>query len=160
LSNYLNKLYIICQMFLHLDRYFDLFYTKEFLIIDMFWRDFYIRIFSMVTSKSTWKVQKSTKSKVSPKKTTKKETISEVVVEKNVSNNSDTWVSVFTKTTNPKVVIQSDKIDTLDNCQKIHKHQILKSVCLIVMGIIILMTFFLSLKTYNTVNELYQLFNY
>jgi hypothetical protein len=29
-----------------------------------------------------------------------------------------------------------------------------------VMGIIILMTFFLSLKTYNTVYELYQLFNY
>lgn len=108
----------------------------------------------MVITKTTWKTTKSTKTKVS-----KKGTVSDVV-EKKVSNNPDTSVSVFTKTTNPKVVVQSEKIDTPQVIQNIHRHRILKSVCLIVMGIIVLMTFFLSLKTYQTVNELYQLFTF
>ena len=105
----------------------------------------------MVTTKTTWKTTKVSKAKVS-----KKGTVSDVV-EKKISANPDTSVSVFTKTTNPKVVVQSEKINTLHNIQNIHKDRILKSICLIVMGIIILMTFFLSLKTYQTVNELYEL---
>jgi len=63
-------------------------------------------------------------------------------------------VSVFTKTTTPKVVIQSENIDNSLFSENISKHQILKICCLIIMSIILLMTFFLTLKTYNAVNEL------
>lgn len=106
----------------------------------------------MIVTKTTWKTKKNQVSR----KDSKKESVSEVTIERKTSNNSDSDVSVFTRTTTPKVVIQSEKIDT-PQIQNIHKHRIIKSICLIVIGIIILMTFFLSLKTYNNVNELYQL---
>lgn len=112
----------------------------------------------MVIAKTTSKSQKSSKTR-SPKKDSLNGVVSDVVVEKKVAGSSDANVSVFTKTTRPNIVINSEDV-TVCRGQNIHKHKILKSVCLIVMGIIILMTFFLSLKTYNTVNELYQLFNY
>lgn len=109
----------------------------------------------MTTIKVTWKTKKDQVSR----KNSSKESISEVVVEKKVSDNSDSEVSVLTKTTSPKVVVQSEKMDNFEINQNIYRHKIIKSVCLIVIGIIILMTFFLSLKTYNNVNELYQLFS-
>lgn len=111
----------------------------------------------MATTKTGWKTKKSSVSKAS-----KREAVSGVVAKKNVSSCHDSDVSVFTKTTGPKVVVQSENVQSSDMCtsQNIRKHRILKSVFMIVMGIIILMTFFLSLKTYNAVNELYQLFNY
>ena len=112
----------------------------------------------MVATETAWKAKKNVKTEVA-KKNPKKGFVSEVVIEKKVSNNPDADVSVFTKTTSPKVVVQSEKMDTPQIIQNIHRHRVLKSICLIVMGIIILMTFFLSLKTYNTVNELYQSFN-
>jgi hypothetical protein len=112
----------------------------------------------MVITKTTSKSQKNSRAKAQ-KKDSLSGVVSDVVVEKKASNNSDTNVSVFTKTTNPNIVINSENVTDCIK-QNIHKHKILKSVCLIVMGIIVLMTFFLSLKTYNTVNELYQLFNY
>jgi len=112
----------------------------------------------MVIVKTASKSQKNSRTKVS-KKDSLNGVVSDVAVEKRVSNDSDANVSVFTKTTNPNVVINSEDVATYGK-QRFHKHRILKSVCLIVMGIIILMTFFLSLKTYNAVNELYQLFNY
>ena len=75
-------------------------------------------------------------------------------MERKISDNSETGVSVFTKSTSPKLIIQSEKIDSPDIDQNISRHSILKSVCLIIMGVIILMTFFLSLRTYNNVIEL------
>ena len=80
--------------------------------------------------------------------------ISEKKIE--TSNENENNVSVFTKTTNPKVIIQSENLGEKLNlfAQNIDKHQILKLCCLIIMSIILLMTFFLSLKTYNAVNEL------
>ena len=104
----------------------------------------------MITTKTTWKTKKSQVSR----KGSKKESVSEVVVEKKVSDNSDANVSVFTKTTSPKVVVQAEKMESFEFNQNIYRHKILLYACLIIMGIIILMTFFLALKTYNNVNEL------
>ena len=65
-------------------------------------------------------------------------------------------VSVITKTTTPKVVIQSENIPNNENFlnKSYDKHLLLKLICFVIMCIILLMTFFLSLKTYNSVNEL------
>lgn len=87
------------------------------------------------------------------KKSSNKESIN--VTEKKISDSTETSVSVFTKTTNPKVIIQSENVDTNNNINKNkNKRKIIKSVCFMIMCIIILISFFLSLKTYNTVNEL------
>lgn len=87
------------------------------------------------------------------KKTSNKkdEKILQVNTEKDPSN-----VSVITKTTAPKVIIQSENItNNEDIVNKIsNKHLLLKFICLVIMCIILLMTFFLSLKTYNAVNDL------
>lgn len=110
----------------------------------------------MVATKNAWKTSKN-----SAVKTSKKEAISEVITGKDVEKH-DSNVSILTKTTGPKVVIQSENLkpSTIYSSQSIRRHRVLKSVFMVVMGIIILITFFLSLKTYNTVNELYQLFSY
>ena len=105
----------------------------------------------MIATDTTWKSKRRHGSK--------EESVSDVAIEKKASNNLDNNVSVFTKTTAPKVIIQSEKIDATQTIQNMHRHRALKSICLIVLGIIILMTFFLTLKTYNSVNELYQLFS-
>lgn len=88
-----------------------------------------------------------------------KDNVSEVVVEKNRNEQIETDVSVFTKTTNPKVVVQSEKVgDSVSfKDQSICGHRFLKSACLIILAIVLLTVFFLTLKTYNTVNELYLL---
>lgn len=104
----------------------------------------------MATTKTTWK----TKNNQVSRRNSKKESVSEVVVEKKISDNSDANVSVFTKTTSPKVVVQAEKMENFEFNQNIYRHKILLSACLVTMGIIILMTFFLALKTYNNVNEL------
>ena len=104
----------------------------------------------MATTKTAWK----TKNNQVSRRNSKKESVSEVVVEKKISDNSDANVSVFTKTTSPKVVVQAEKMENFEFNQNIYRHKILLSACLIIMGIIILMTFFLALKTYNNVNEL------
>ena len=87
------------------------------------------------------------------KKTSNKkdEKILQVNTEKDPSN-----VSVITKTTAPKVIIQSENItNNEDIVNKIsNKHLLLKFICFVIMCIILLMTFFLSLKTYNAVNDL------
>ena len=66
-------------------------------------------------------------------------------------------MSVFTKTTRPKVILESESLkgkwDTL-----LERHYcgygVLKFLCFIILCIIVLMTFFLALRTYNMVNEL------
>ena len=78
---------------------------------------------------------------------------------KKVIDSPNTSVSVFTKTTNPKVIIESEHIK--EECHSKwnrNKHKLLKFLCMMIMCIIILITFFLSLKTYNTVNELAKYF--
>ena len=80
------------------------------------------------------------------------------VVEKNLSNPSESNVSVITKTTNPKVIIQSEGLhnNSVDNPSDQYpwKNQILKFVCMVIMCMVILATFFLSLRIYNILNEL------
>lgn len=69
---------------------------------------------------------------------------------KQSSNVTEAGVSVITKTTNPKVLIQSENFDKNPYAE----HQLLKFICMIVMCTIILITFFVSIKTYNLVQEL------
>ena len=101
-------------------------------------------------NKKEWASEKSKKiQKVTSVSTTSKK----------ATDSSDANVSVFTRTTNPKVIIQSESIG--DMCSTIwtsncHRHKLLKFLCLIIMCSIILITFFLSLKTYNIVHELSQ----
>ena len=95
------------------------------------------------------------------KKTTSKPRKDRIsAVSKKVIESSDANVSVFTKTTTPKVIIKSENIDSNNTFQNINrsKHKLLKFICSIIMCLIILMTFFLSLKTYDTVNELSKYF--
>ena len=105
---------------------------------------------------ATWKNRKLSSNKVSIWNS-EKENVSEISVENSNSSNLKTDVSVLTKTTSPKVIIQSDDIHSHTINQNICKHKLLKSVCLIVFCVIILVMFFLSIKTYNLVNELYFL---
>lgn len=91
------------------------------------------------------------------KKTSQKIWTSAVVTEKKHADNSEANVSVFTKTTNPKIIIKSENLKNNDNVflwQKQNKYNMLIFFCFIIMCIIILATFFLSLQTYNTVNKL------
>ena len=84
------------------------------------------------------------------------EKILKLKVERKPWNTTESNVSVITKNTNPKVVIQSENINDDGNIsnQISDKHLFLKLICFIVMCTILLITFFLSLKTYNAVNEL------
>lgn len=114
----------------------------------------------MITRKAVSKPKKTSNVEVSTKNS-RKETVSDVVVEKKTSENSETGVSVFTKTTNPKIVVQSENLENSKVCQNqnICSCRFLKFVCLMIMSIIVLMTFFLALRTYNIVNELSALLN-
>lgn len=87
-----------------------------------------------------------------------------VPIKKDSADFFEKEVSVITKTTKPQVVIQSEKIDELQkNCMHDwtiwfrNKHQLIKFCCIIVVCIIILLTFFLSLKTYNMVKDLHNI---
>lgn len=80
----------------------------------------------------------------------KDDNVLQVKAEKEQSN-----VSVITKTTTPKVVIQSENVNNNNLLNEINdKHLLLKLICFVIMCVILLMTFFLSLRTYNAVNEL------
>lgn len=90
--------------------------------------------------------RKTNTSKTSNKKDEK---VLQVNVDKEPSN-----VSVITKTTAPKVIIQSENMNEQSLNENNDKHLFLKLICFVIMCIILLMTFFLSLKTYNSINEL------
>lgn len=102
-----------------------------------------------IETKKSWK-------NLNPKK--KQEVlVSSATSEKKVPDSSESNVSVFTKTTSPKVIIKSESLKHDYNyslCQNRDKHRLLQLVCFMIMCVIILMTFFLSLKTYNVVKEL------
>lgn len=103
-----------------------------------------------------WTQKKLQKSSVSKKK--QKEVItSDIIEEKKIGSSSESNISVLTKTTNPKIIVNSEDFKDSYNELPHHnrkKHKLLKSICFMIICIIILMTFFLSLKTYNIVNEL------
>ena len=114
----------------------------------------------MIARETVSKSKKSSKVKASTR-SSKKETVSDVVVEKETSENPETGVSVFTKTTNPKIIVQSENLENTKVCQNqnICSCRFWKFVWLMIMSIIILMTFFLTLRTYNIINELSALLN-
>lgn len=82
---------------------------------------------------------------------------SELSIQKKVNNTNEANFSVITKTTKPKVVIQSENIkDNYMSHYNVSNHKIIKQAFFVVMCIIILITFFLSLKTCNMVADLSQ----
>ena len=88
----------------------------------------------------------------------------ETFIKKDTPNFPEKEVSVITKTTKPQVVVQSEKINKSQE-NLIHnwiiltkdKNHLIKFCCITIMGIIILLTFFLSLKTYNMIKDLYNI---
>lgn len=109
----------------------------------------------MKTETISW--AKKQKKASTTKKTSQKIWASSVVTEKKHSDNSEANVSVFTKTTSPKIVVKSENLKNNDNMflwQKQNKYNMLILFCFIIMCIIILATFFLSVQTYDTVNKL------
>lgn len=101
------------------------------------------------TKKDTWNSNSTKKQKGSKIGTT--------IREDKVQNQTNSNVSVFTKTNNPKVVIQAEKLNNNWNnfyWENLNTHKLIKFTCIIIMCLIILMIFFLSLRTYNTINEL------
>lgn len=86
------------------------------------------------------------------------------VIEKKSNTSS---VSVITKTTSPKVIIQSENFERLNSDlewkESLESHitwteyyNLLKILCKVMLVVIILITFFLSLKTYRIVNKLHH----
>ena len=88
----------------------------------------------------------------------------ETFIKKSTPNFPEKEVSVITKTTKPQVMIQSEKIDRsqenlIQNWTILtnDKNHLIKFCCIIITWIIILLTFFLSLKTYNMIKDLYNI---
>jgi len=94
-------------------------------------------------TKSVWKTKKIYNNRII-------EESPSVVAEKKASVERESNVSIFTKTTNPKVIVQSENIKFQDNslCKDWNKHKFVKIMCMVIMCIILLITFFMSLKTY------------
>jgi len=86
-----------------------------------------------------------------------------ISTKKNSTDFSEKEVSVITKTTKPQVLIQTERInnyqkDPIYNWAWLrNKSQLIKFCCSIIICIIILLTFFLSLKTYNMVKDLHEI---
>lgn len=77
---------------------------------------------------------------------------SESKISEKDSTSNITSVSVITKSTKPNVVIQAEKFESKNSINTDEK-MIFTQICMFVVGIIILLTFFLSLKTYKIVNQ-------
>lgn len=108
-----------------------------------------------ITNETNW-TKKQWKSPIS-RKNSKKDWISNVSTNKKYTEHPETDVSVLTKTTNPKVIINTEDIKNGRNnlsWKKQNKYDILIFFCFIIMCIIILATFFISLQTHNIVKEL------
>ena len=96
-------------------------------------------------------VEKRKITKKNHDKLVEKNWIHNITVQGGTENINENNSSVIIKSTRPKVVVQSE--DIKDNCIH-HETKIIKSMLLVVMCLIILITFFLSLRTYNMVNKL------
>ena len=76
-------------------------------------------------------------------------------VENLKKNHAESSVSVFTRSTNPKVVVWAEKVDKVISCNnRWHSWRIMKFVFMIVMGILLVITFFVSLRTYHLVENM------
>ena len=79
-------------------------------------------------------------------------------VENIKENQNEADVSVFTKSTNPKVVVWSEKFNNENvkfHCDGWCSWKIVKFVFMIVMSSLLIITFFVSIKTYHIVENLY-----
>jgi len=89
------------------------------------------------------------------KENSKKGSASEVVIEKKISDDSNENVSVITKMRSPDVVLKSERIRNNGYSNVCTwKIRMLEFTCLITMCIVILATFFLSIRIYSMLNEL------
>ena len=79
-----------------------------------------------------------------------------ISIKKNTSDSSGNNVSVITKTTKPQIIIQSEKIGDKTNIYP-NKHKLIKFCCMIILCIIILLTFFLTLKVYNMLSDIHNI---
>ena len=110
----------------------------------------------MGKDKKTWTTEKLW-SAITSKKSSKKLLDSNVIVSEKGVKSTENDVSVFMKTTSPKVIVKSENLKnewdiSLQKCNC--KHKTLMFLCSLILCIILLIMFFLTLKTYNTVNEL------
>ena len=103
-------------------------------------------------------VEKSTNKKTINTKTNTRKTNTKISIKKNTSNSLENNVSVITKTTKPQVIIQSEKIEkNVDKYIWTNKHKLIKFCCMIILCIIILITFFLTLKVYNMLSDIHNI---
>lgn len=100
---------------------------------------------------------KSESSKTSFKKTRKSVNVKSV--NDSSRTNEDVNVSVITKSTKPKVIVNSEEIKDNEyiNLKRNEQSKVIwmrKFLCSIIMWIIILITFFVSLKIYSITKEI------
>lgn len=110
----------------------------------------------MKTKDETNWIKKQKGSPIS-KRTSKKDWTTSMPINEKHTSHPDANVSVFTKTTTPKVVINAENTKNNHNnlsWKKNSKYDVLIFLCFIMMCIIILATFFISLQTYNIIKEL------
>lgn len=129
-----------------------MFYQAKYLVIKCLMRTIIFSFWVNIMSK-----QEVTKEKKSKKNYHHHDEtinwVSNIIIQEKAKEQGEDNFSVITKSTRPKVVIQSENIK--EECSLHHKHKMIKFIFLVVICCIILITFFLSLKTYNMVNELY-----
>lgn len=98
------------------------------------------------------KAEQKTKSK---KVITKKLSSKSGVVENEKREQTESNVSVFTRSTNPKVVVWAEKVSNEKSCcNRQCSWRIIKFVFMVVMSILLIITFFVSLRTYHIVENL------
>lgn len=99
--------------------------------------------------KGEWNYTKSKKQKSTKAWTT--------ITGEEITSHSESSVSVFTKTSNPKVIVKSEALN--NECGGFNwriscEHRLMKFACMVIICLIVLIIFFLSFRTYNKVNEL------
>ncbi len=91
----------------------------------------------------------------SKKSVTKKLSNESEVIENVKKEPTESNVSVFTRSTNPKVVVWAEKVNNEKSCYNRQcSWRIMKFVFMVVMSILLIITFFISLRTYHIVENL------
>ena len=128
------------------------YYTKYLVIKCLIWTIIFSFWINIMSKQGVTKEKNTKKNVYNHDKIVKKDWTPNLTIQEKIEKPDDENFSVITKTTRPKVVIQSENIE--NDCSICHNHKMIKFIFLIVICCIILITFFLSLKTYNMVNEL------
>ena len=98
---------------------------------------------------------KSEQKQKSRKVITKKLSNKSDVVENIKKGQSESSVSVFTRSVNPKVVVWAEKVNNENLCcNRQCSWKIIKFVFMVVMSILLIITFFVSLRTYHIIENL------